>query len=158
MSWEAFRLTSKSPSELFTIMGPAGVDDLVRQALHECWRSLPTDHRTFSAWQKRARETFARNRKVWATIRMPTPAAFFERLGPFASDGHLRQAMVLCWMMMPRAGGRDFRKVVRLMDGIFERNMDAWERDNRALSPHTPKAACKSATKKPSRRRRSTRT
>ena len=41
MSWEAFRLTSKSPSELMTVMGPNGVDALVREMLMECWKSLP---------------------------------------------------------------------------------------------------------------------
>ena len=29
MSWEAFRLTSKSPSELMNVMGPNGIDALV---------------------------------------------------------------------------------------------------------------------------------
>ncbi len=33
MSWEAFRLTSKSPGELLTTLGPHGVDHLIRQAL-----------------------------------------------------------------------------------------------------------------------------
>ena len=80
MTWEAFRLTSKSPSELYTIMGPAGVDELVRQALQECWRSLPEQNRTFAAWRRRAEETFVRNRKVWSAIKKPTPAAFFQNL------------------------------------------------------------------------------
>ena len=133
MSWEAFRLTSKSPSELYTVMGPAGVDGLIRQALQECWSSLPEENRTFVAWRRRADETFARNRKVWAAIKKPTPAAFFENLAPYPSDGHLRQAMVLCWMMMPRAGGRDFKYVVKTMDGIFARNLAAWEQDNRTF-------------------------
>src|SRR5688572_23706941 len=146
MSWEAFRLTSKSPSELYTVMGPAGVDGLVRQALQECWASLPEHERTFDAWKRRAEQTFTRNRKVWSAIRKPTPAAFFDNLAPFPSDGHLRQAMVMCWMMMPRAGGRDFKFVVKAMDQIFQRNMDAWSTDNRTFT-HAP-AKRPTATKK----------
>ena len=139
MSWEAFRLTSKSPSELYAVMGPAGVDGLVRQALQECWSSLPEDMRTYEAWRDRAAKTFARNRKVWSAIKKPTPAAFFDNLAPYPSDGHLRQAMVMCWMMLPRAGGRHFKDVVKAMDRIFERNMDAWAADNRTFATKTPK-------------------
>jgi len=146
MSWEAFRLTSKSPAELYTVMGPAGVDGLVRQALQECWSSLPEEHRTFDAWRKRAADTFARNRRVWSAIKRPTPAAFFDNLAPYPSDGHLRQAMVLCWMMMPRAGGRDFKDVVKVMDAIFQRNMESWEFDNRTFTKGPAKRA---AAKKP---------
>src|SRR5262245_21894915 len=151
MSWEAFRLTSKSPSELYTVMGPAGVDGLVRQALQECWSSLPEDMRTYDAWRKRAEKTFARNRKVWAAIKKPTPAAFFDDLAPYPSDGHLRQAIVLCWMMLPRAGGRHFKDVVKAMDRIFQRNMEAWAADQRTFSAKPKKRAVKS---KPSKRRK----
>jgi hypothetical protein len=146
MSWEAFRLTSKSPAELYIVMGPAGVDGLVRQALQECWTSLPEESRTFDAWRRRAADTFARNRKVWSAIKRPTPAAFFDNLAPYPSDGHLRQAMVLCWMMMPRAGGRDFKDVVKAMDAIFQRNLDSWEFDNRTFTKGPGKRP--SATKK----------
>jgi hypothetical protein len=137
MSWEAFRLTSKSPAELYTVMGPNGVDTLVRQALQECWTSLPEADRTFNTWKRRAENTFARNRRVWSAIKKPTPAAFFDNLAPYTSDGHLRQAMVMCWMMMPRAGGRDFKFVVKTMDQIFQRNLQAWETDNRTFT-HAP--------------------
>src|SRR4051812_36895711 len=155
MSWEAFRLTSKSPAELYAVMGPAGVDGLIRQALQECWSSLPEENRTFVAWQKRAAETFARNRKVWSAIKKPTPAAFFDNLAPYPSDGHLRQAMVLCWMMMPRAGGRDFKDVVKAMDAIFQRNLDAWEEDNRRFTTRPIKrAATKKITKTAARKSR----
>ena len=147
MSWEAFRLTSKSPSELYTVMGPAGVDGLVRQALQECWTSLPETDRTFDAWKRRAEQTFTRNRKVWSGIKKPTPAAFFDDLAPFPSDGHLRQAMVMCWMMMPRAGGRDFKFVVKTMDQIFQRNMEAWALDNRTFT-HAPTKRTAPSTKK----------
>src|SRR3954467_7612607 len=160
MSWEAFRLTSKSPAELYAVMGPAGVDGLIRQALQECWSSLPEENRTFVAWQKRAGETFARNRKVWSAIKKPTPAAFFDNLAPYPSDGHLRQAMVLCWMMMPRAGGRDFKHVIKAMDAIFRRNMDSWQADNRTFTTTPRKPTTKSkkkstrATKKKSTKKR----
>ena len=157
MSWEAFRLTSKSPAELYTVMGPAGVDGLVRQALQECWSSLPEENRTFDAWRKRATETFARNRKIWSAIKRPTPAAFFDNLAPYPSDGHLRQAMVLCWMMMPRAGGRDFKDVVKVMDAIFQRNLESWEFDNRTFTKGPAKRASaagkKKSTKKAPRRK-----
>ena len=53
MSWEAFRLTSKSPSELMSVMGPAGVDGLVRDALMACWRSLPEETRSMQTWRDR---------------------------------------------------------------------------------------------------------
>ncbi len=149
MSWEAFRLTSKSPAELYTVIGPNGVDGLVRQALQECWGSLPEDRRTFDTWKKRAEETFARNRRVWSKIKKPTPAAFFENLAPFASDQHLRQAMVMCWMMMPRAGGRDFKDVVKLMDSIYERNMEAWQQDNRSFTTGPKKRAATKTAKTP---------
>jgi hypothetical protein len=147
MSWEAFRLTSKSPSELYTVMGPAGVDGLVRQALQECWTSLPETERTFDAWKRRAEQTFIRNRRVWSAIKKPTPAAFFDNLAPFPSDGHLRQAMVMCWMMMPRAGGRDFKFVVKTMDQIFQRNMESWAADNRTFT-HAPAKRASATNKK----------
>ena len=102
MSWEAFRLTSKSPSELMTVMGPGGADGLVREMLMECWKSLPPETRTMEAWRKRAGEVFARNMKTWNAIKKPTPEAFFANLLPFPSDGHFRQALVLCHMMLPR--------------------------------------------------------
>ncbi len=38
---------------------------------------------------------------------------------------------------MPRAGGRDFKFVVKTMDQIFQRNLDAWATDNRTFT-HTP--------------------
>jgi hypothetical protein len=148
MSWEAFRLTSKSPTELYTVLGPGGVDGMVRQALQECWTSLPESDRTFPAWKRRAENTFARNRRVWAAIKKPTPAAFFDNLAPYPSDGHLRQAMVMCWMMMPRAGGRDFKFVVKTMDQIFQRNLQAWEADNRTFAHAPAKRASASKSKK----------
>src|SRR3954468_13767715 len=101
MSWEAFRLTSKSPSELMAVMGPNGVDALVREMLMECWKSLPAEQRTMQAWRQRAGEVFARNLRHWNSIKKPTPAAFFENLAPFPSDGHFRQALVMCHMMLP---------------------------------------------------------
>ena len=66
----------------------------------------------------------------WDSIKKPTPQAFFDNLLPYAADGFMRQAMVLCWMMMPRAGGRDVKNVRKVIDGIFYRNIRAWEDDN----------------------------
>jgi len=153
MSWEAFRLTSKSPAELYTVMGPNGVDALIRQALQECWSSLPEDARTFDRWKKRAEETFARNRRIWSAIKKPQPAAFFDNMAPFPSDGHLRQAMVMCWMMMPRAGGRDFKDVVKLMDSIYQRNMEAWAQDNRSFTTGPKKTSAKRVAPKSSKKK-----
>src|SRR3954466_11602233 len=106
MSWEAFRLTSRSPAELLTTLGPHGVDHLIRTALDTLWREHPVETRSIETMTADARDAFGRNVKVWSAIRKPTPAAFFDDLAPKAADGHIRQAFVLCWMMLPRAGGR----------------------------------------------------
>lgn len=148
MSWEAFRLTSKSPSELLHTLGPHGVDHLIRQALDVLWREYPEESRTFVNVRKRAMELYARNMKVWATIKKPSPAAFFENLLPYPADGFFRQAMVLSWMMMPRTGGRDVKDVRKIVAAIFERNVAAWEQDHRTFTAAKP---VKSAPKKPAR-------
>jgi hypothetical protein len=133
MSWEAFRLTSKSPSELMNVMGPNGVDAMVREMLMECWKSLPPEARTMELWRKRAAEVFARNMRHWNSIRKPTPSAFFENLLPFPSDGHFRQALVLCHMMLPR-GKRALKDVAKEMTKIYERNVASWEDDYRTFT------------------------
>ena len=66
--------------------------------------------------------------RVWSAIKKPTPEAFFANLLPFPSDGHLRQALVLCHMMMPR-GKRDIADVRTVVTSIYERNLAAWEQD-----------------------------
>jgi hypothetical protein len=128
MSWEAFRLTSKSPSELMHVMGPGGVDNLVREMLMACWRSLPEDARDMPAWRKRADEVFNRNMRVWSAMKKPTPEAMFANLAPFPSDGHFRQALVLAHMMLPR-GKRPIQEVRKFVTGIYERNREGWEKD-----------------------------
>jgi hypothetical protein len=134
MTWEAFRLTSKSPAEVYHVLGPHGVDDLIRKAMDACWREYPEESRTFDNVRRRMLEVYNRNMKHWAGIRKPTPAAFFERLQPYAADGHMRQALVLAWMMMPRAGGRKFGDVKRIVADIWQRNLAAWEEDNRTFT------------------------
>lgn len=129
MSWEAYRWTAKTPSELYQTLGPHGVDHLVRQMLDACWREHPMEVRTLGGVQKAAQEVFDRNMAVWGRIKKPSPAAFFENLLPHAADGFLRQAMVLCWMMLPRAGGRDVRDVRRIVSEIYQRNLAAWTED-----------------------------
>lgn len=129
MSWEAFRLTSKSPGELMGVMGPAGVDALVREMLMTCWRELPEDQRTMPAWRQAVAAVFNRNMKVWSAIKKPSPQAFFDHLLPHAADGQFRQALVLCWMMMPRAGGRKFADVKPVVTDIYSRNIAVWEND-----------------------------
>jgi hypothetical protein len=133
MSWEAFRLTSKSPSELMAVMGPNGIDALLREMLMECWKSLPQETRTMETWRKRAGEVFARNLKTWNAIKKPTPEAFFANLLPFPSDGHFRQALVMCHMMLPR-GKRALKDVAKEVTKIYERNVAAWEDDYRTLT------------------------
>ena len=152
MSWEAHRWTAKSPSELFHVFGPHGVDSLVREALNACWRQLPENGRTFAAVRRAADEVFARNRAAWGSIKKPTPEAFFDHLLPNEADRFLRQAMVLCWMMLPRAGGRDLKDVIKVLSAIYERTMAAWEQDNQTFTkgpaarkpaPRQPKASVK---------------
>ena len=130
MSWEAFRLTSKSPSELYDVLGPEGVDNLMRQFLTACWNALPAGQRTMEGWRRMAGAVFERNMRVWGRIKKPNPVHFFEDLRPDPADGHLRQAMVLCWMMLPRAGGRDFGDTRKIIRQIYERNLAAWDEDD----------------------------
>lgn len=146
MSWEAFRLTSKSPSELYDVIGPEGVDHLVRQFLTACWNALPPGTRTLAAWQKLAAETFDRNMKVWRSIKKPNPAAFFADLHPEPADGHLRQAMVMSWMMLPRKGGRKFSDTHKIITRIYERNLAAWQGDHATFTGKKPPRAQKART------------
>jgi hypothetical protein len=134
MTWEAFRLTSKSPSEVLHVLGPHGVDDLIRKAMDACWREYPEESRSYESVKKRMLEVYNRNMRHWSSIKKPTPAAYFDRLLPYTADGHMRQALVLAWMMMPRAGGRDFRDVKKIVTQMFERNLAAWDQDNRTFS------------------------
>src|SRR5450432_398594 len=148
MSWEAFRLTSKSPSELLHTLGPHGVDHLIRQALDVLWREYPPENRTFENVRRRAQEVFNRNMKVWSSIKKPSPQAFFENLLPYPADGFFRQAMVLCWMMMPRTGGRDLSDVRKIITEIYDRNVAGWEKDNQTFtSAPTKRRAKKTASK-----------
>jgi hypothetical protein len=147
MTWEAFRLTSKSPGEVLLILGPHGVDDLVRKAMDATWREYPEESRTFANVKKRVQEVFQRNMRHWTSIKKPTPAAFFEKLLPYTADGYVRQAMVLTWMMMPRAGGRDFKDTRKIISRVFERNLQAWDEDNNIFSGPAP-AKRKPSTKK----------
>src|SRR6185503_15800125 len=145
MSWEAQRLTSKSPAEVYRVLGPHGCDDLLRQAWAACWREHPEETRTFEAVRQRFFESWTRNINIWKRIKKPTPDAFFADFRPHdTAEGHIRQALLLSWMMMPRAGGRQFKDTVKIMERISRRNMDAWEEDNRTFSG---KAAAKRSTR-----------
>jgi hypothetical protein len=131
MSWEAHRLTSKSPAEVYAVLGPHGCDDLIRQAWAGCWREYPEETRTFKAVRQRFFEVFSRNLNIWKRIKKPTPEAFFaDFIAHDPVEGHLRQAMVLSWMMMPRAGGRTFSDTVKIIQRLYERNLAAWDEDN----------------------------
>ena len=127
-SWEAFRLTSKSPSELLHTLGPHGVDELIRQMLAACWRDFESEGRTLRTVKAFAQQVFDRNMRVWSAIKKPSPAAFFDKLPPYPADGFMRQALVLCWMMMPR-GSRALGDVAKVVGHLFQRNIDAWDED-----------------------------
>ena len=135
MSWEAQRLTSKSPAEVYRVLGPHGCDDLLRQAWAACWRESPEETRTFEGVRQRFFEVWTRNINIWKRIKKPTPDAFFADFRPHdTAEGHIRQALVLSWMMMPRAGGREFKDTFKIMERIYRRNMEAWEEDNATFS------------------------
>ena len=134
MSWEAYRWTAKTPSELYHTLGPHGVDELIRNALADVWRELPDEVRSVDGATRAAREVAGRNVAVWKKIKQPTPAAFFEDLRPTSADGHFRQAMVLCWMMMPRTGGRKVSDALKIVSQIFERNLANWQEDNETFT------------------------
>ena len=148
LTWEAFRLTSKSPTEVLHVLGPHGVDDLIRKAMDACWREYPEQTRSYENVKRRMLEVFNRNMKHWSAIKKPTPQAFFDRLLPYTADGHVRQALVLAWMMMPRAGGRDFKDVKKIVAEIFQRNLEAWDEDNRTFTATKLKKTVKKARNK----------
>ena len=161
MNWEAYRWTAKSPSELYSTLGPHGVDHLVRQMLDACWRRSPEEGRSLAGVKKIAQEVFDRNIAVWSKIKQPSPAAFFENLLPNEADGYLRQAMVMCWMMMPRTGGRKVGDVRKIVSEIYQRNIDAWDADEATFTgKKTPRkkaaakpASARKAARKPGKKR-----
>ncbi len=68
---------------------------------------------------------------VWSRIKKPSPAAFFKNMRPDAADGHLRQALIMTWMMLPPGSGHeDVRAVIT---HIFERQLATWEEDDQTL-------------------------
>jgi hypothetical protein len=152
MSWEAFRLTSKTPSELLSTLGPHGVDDLMRQSLNAVWRDYPAENRSYANVRKAAAEVFNRNMKVWSGIKKPRPEAFFADLGPTPADGFMRQAFVLSWMMLPRVGGRNFKQTHGILQRMFERNMQAWEEDNQTFTKRAKQRKSKKSSPKKKKR------
>jgi hypothetical protein len=82
MSGEAFRWTAKSPSDLYHVLGPHGVDDLVRQMIGAVWHDLPNEGRKFEDGVRSAREVFDRNTNVWKRIKKPGSEEFFADLQP----------------------------------------------------------------------------
>jgi hypothetical protein len=148
MSWEAYRWTAKTPSELYHTLGPHGADELIRNALADVWRELPGETRSVADAIAAAREVANRNISVWRKIKQPSPAAFFEDLRPTNADGHFRQAMVLCWMMMPRTGGRKVSDALKIVAQIFERNLAAWQEDDETFTGVRVKKRTPRGTKK----------
>lgn len=151
MSWEAHRWTAKTPAELYHTLGPHGVDELVRQMIAACWRSLPDDARDIGSGVARAREVYGRNIAVWKRIKKPGPESFFAELGHTEADHFCRQAMVMTWMMMPRAGGREVTDALKIFGEIFERNVTAWEEDAATFTGKSRKKPRKPAVAKPAR-------
>jgi len=160
MSWEALRLTSRTPSEVYTVLGPHGVEKLLADARDAVWREYPAEGRTLAAARKQLEFVFDRNMAVWASIKKPSPAAFFEDLQPTVADGHIRQALVTTWMMMPRTGGREFKDTVKIVRRIFDRILEAWKEDEDTFTKgpgkkpaaKAPKAKKKPAAKKTSKK------
>jgi hypothetical protein len=148
MSWEANRWTAKTPAELYHTLGPHGVDELVRKFLATCWRELPAEGRTLALAIQCARTVFDRNMAVWAKIKKPGPEHFFADLQPHETDHLMRQAMVTCWMMMPRTGGREVKDVRRIVGEIFDRNLAAWQEDDATFTGKKRKAVAKKAPSK----------
>jgi hypothetical protein len=146
-SWQAFRLTSKPPSELLETLGPHGVDDLIRQMLAASWRDTPPEQRTVAKVLQSARDIFDHHAKFWSRMKKPSPGMFFANLPPTATDGFARQAMVLCWMMLPR-GKRNPADVVRVVTTIFDRNLAAWDEDLTTFTKGPQKSKKKSVVKK----------
>jgi hypothetical protein len=130
MSWEALRLTSRTPSEVYDTLGPHGVEELLREARSAVWRETPEAERNYRNVRRRLQEVFDRNMAVWGRIKKPSPEAYFADLLPLAADGHIRQALVLTWMMMPRAGGREFKDVAKIVAHLFQRTLDNWDEDD----------------------------
>jgi hypothetical protein len=148
MSWEANRWTAKTPAELYHTLGPHGVDELVRKVLSTCWRELPAEGRSLASAIAAARGVFNRNMAVWAKIKKPSPADFFADLLPHETDHLMRQAMVMCWMMMPRTGGREVKDVRRIVGEIFDRNLAAWDEDDATFTGRKRKIVAKKAPAK----------
>ncbi|HWE95258.1 MAG TPA: hypothetical protein VG269_14925 [Tepidisphaeraceae bacterium] len=148
MSWEANRWTAKTPAELYHTLGPHGVDELVREFLTTCWRELPAEGRSLALAIQCAQTVFDRNMAVWAKIKKPGPECFFADLQPHKTDHLMRQAMVTCWMMMPRTGGREVKDVRRIVGEIFDRNLAAWQEDDATFTGKKRKAVVKKAPSK----------
>jgi hypothetical protein len=157
MSWEALRLTSRTPSEVYTVLGPHAIEKLLADARDTVWRDYPAETRTLAAASKQLQFLFDRNMKVWSAIKKPTPESFFQDLAPNNADHHIRQALVTTWMMMPRTGGREFKDTIKIIQRIFARLLEAWEEDDQAFTkgptkksiPKTPPAKPK---KKPAKK------
>ncbi|MDB5300157.1 MAG: hypothetical protein JWO87_1820 [Phycisphaerales bacterium] len=143
MSWEANRWTAKTPAELYHTLGPHGVDELVREFLTTCWRELPAEGRSLALAIKCAQAVFDRNMAVWAKIKKPSPEHFFADLQPHKTDHLMRQAMVTCWMMMPRTGGREVKDVRQIVGDIFNRNLAAWQEDEATFTGKKRKSAAR---------------
>ena len=122
---------------------------MIRQALDVLWREYPEESRTFDNVKRRADEVYNRNTRVWSAIKKPSPQAFFENLLPYPADGFFRQAMVLCWMMMPRTGGRDVADVRKIISQMYQRNVEAWQADNRLFTADRKPAGKKAKKQKP---------
>jgi hypothetical protein len=151
MSGEAYRWTAKTPSELYHTLGPHGVDHLVRQMLDACWRRLPDEARSVAVAKRAAQEVYDRNMAVWAKIKQPSPEAFFRDLLPIDTEQYMRQAMVTCWMMMPRTGGRKVSDVRRIVGEIFQRNIDAWNADEATFTGKNTKSSGAAKKAKPAK-------
>ena len=142
MSWEAFRWTAKSPSELYHVLGPHGVDDLIRQTSPPSGASCPPRARTFDGGRTgRPEVSTATSRSGGGSSSPPrrrsstTSAPPRRRLpppgdGPQLDDDAPRR----------RPGLQD---ALRIVSQIFERNLANWHDDNATFTGEKPKAGKK---------------
>ena len=79
---------------------------------------------------------------------------FFANLLPFPSDGHFRQALVLCHMMLPR-GKRALKDVGKEVTRIYERNIASWEDDYKTLTKGVSSRAKTKPKAKPAAKKKS---
>ena len=104
------RQTSKSPSEVYTVLGPHGCDDLLRQAIAAAWREHPEETRTYAAVRQRVFETWTRNLNIWRRIKKPDPRVFLHCADRQRSHGYAPED----WLHVAQSQYHDIAAASRL--------------------------------------------